>query len=179
MKFRFEEKVNESVDKVIATLRDGMKDIAPFLDGIKSIETIERKEKGPGEAYLLNIWQATIGSAPSMARPFITEKMLRWKDHADWDENNKLVKWRLEPYSFGNLFDCGGVNSFQPHPEGGTNLIIDGTLNIYPDKVPGMPKFLAKSVKPQIETFIVNMITPNLKGLAEGLNKYFKKMESK
>jgi hypothetical protein len=174
MDFKFEERVNESVETVIKTVRDGMSGIAPYLAGIKSIETVERREKGPGEAYLLNIWQGSMEAAPPFARPFLSEGLLRWKDHADWDEAEKLVKWRLEPFQFGSLFDCSGVNTFRPHPEGGTVLTIQGTLNIYPDKIPGVPGFLSKRLRPDIEKFIVNLITPNLRGLADGLNKYFK-----
>jgi hypothetical protein len=173
MDFRFEEKVEESVDRVISTVRDGMSEIAPYLSGIKSIETVERKELGPGVVYLLNLWQGSIESAPPFARPFVSENMLRWKDHAEWHEREFCVKWRLEPFQFGSLFDCGGVNSFTAHEQGGTRLVIQGTLNIYPDRIPGIPGFLSKRLRPDVEKFVVNLITPNLKGLADGLNRYY------
>ncbi|MEZ4269537.1 MAG: hypothetical protein R3F39_24520 [Myxococcota bacterium] len=54
-----------------------------------------------------------------------------------------------------------------------TTLVrISGDLEIFADKLPGVPSFIGKRIAPQVEKFVVNMITPNLVELAPGLQGY-------
>ena len=49
---------------------------------------------------------------------------------------------------------------------------VTGTLQVYPERLPGIPKFLGKRLAPQVEKFVVGLITPNLTDVAVGLQGY-------
>jgi hypothetical protein len=164
--------VTYPTEKVWETMRDRLPELVPFLSGVESIETTEREETGPGRVRLLNLWQGNKEAAPKAVRPFATRKMLRWKDHAEWDDQSHTVAWRFETYQFDKLFDCAGKNRFESTPENHTRLIIQGTLDVHANKIPGVPKFLARKIKPKIESFIVKLVGSNLTDLAKGLQGF-------
>ena len=45
-------------------------------------------------------------------------------------------------------------------------------LEIYPERVPGVPKLLARKFRPQIENVIQKQVSPNLKNLAVSVRRY-------
>ena len=172
MEFTIEEVIAGPIDAVFSAMRDKLPDLVPFLPEVEKIEVLERRELGPGKVAFLNLWQGKADAAPKAVRPFVTSAMLRWKDHAEWDDGAKKVAWRLEPFNFGSLFECKGEDLFTAMPDGRTRMTIKGTLNIYPERIPGVPSFLAKRLRPDVEKFIVNLVTPNLRGVAGGLTRY-------
>jgi len=172
MEFTIEELIAGPVNEVFTVMRDKLPDLVPFLPEVESIQVLERAEPGPGRHRFLNLWQGRPDAAPKAVRPFVTGNMLRWKDHAEWDEAAMKVAWRLEPFHFGTLFECRGEDLFAATPDGKTRMTIKGTLDIYPERIPGVPKFLAKRLRPDVEKFIVNLVTPNLRGVAGGITRY-------
>ena len=172
MEFAIDEVIAGQIDAVFAVMRDRLVELVPFLPEVQSIEVLEREDLGPGRLRFVNLWQGKPDAAPKAVRPFISGNMLRWKDHAQWDEAAKKVQWRLEPFHFGTLFECRGEDLFAALPDGRTKMMIKGTLNIYPERVPGVPSFLAKRLRPDVEKFVMNLVTPNLRGIAGGITKY-------
>lgn len=172
MKLHTESVVTHPIEKVFATMRDRLPELVPFLSGAESIEVAAREEPGPGRVRMLNHWQGNKNVAPKAVRPFLTRGLLRWKDHAEWDQQARTVKWRFEAFHFDKLFDCQGENRFESTAEGHTRITIDGDLDIYPERMPGVPRFLAKKLKPKIESFISNLVGSNLADLAGGLQKF-------
>lgn len=172
MKLYTQSVVTHPIDKVWETMRDRLPELTPFLSGADSIEVAEREELGPGRVRMLNHWQGNKNVAPKAVRPFLTKGLLRWKDHAEWDDASRTVKWRFETFHFDKLFDCQGENLFETTAEGHTRITIAGNLDIYPERMPGVPKFLARKLKPKIESFISNLVGSNLADLANGLQKF-------
>mgnify|MGYP001597702053 CR=1 FL=1 len=172
MEFTIEEIIAGPVDAVFTVMRDKLPDLVPFLPEVESIEVLERHDDGPGKVRFVNLWQGKADAAPKVVRPFVTASMLRWKDHAEWDDAARKVAWRLEPFNFGSLFECKGEDVFAAMPDGRTKMMIKGTLNIYPERIPGVPSFLAKRLRPDVEKFVVNLVTPNLRGVAGGIPRY-------
>ena len=113
-------------------------------------------------------------NAPSALKPFLSDEVMGWTDTAIWTPAEYKVDWTLST-SMGGLYDCSGTNFFEPdpaNPESGTRMRVTGTLQVYPDRLPGLPKFLGKRLAPQVEKFVVGLITPNLTDVADGLQGY-------
>ncbi|MBI5526714.1 MAG: hypothetical protein HY897_10315 [Deltaproteobacteria bacterium] len=172
MEFRIEETIAGPIEQVFGAMRDHLPDLVPFLPEVESIQVLEREEIGPGRHRFLNLWQGKPDAAPKAVRPFVSGNMLRWKDHAEWDEAARKVAWRLEPFHFGTLFECRGEDLFAEAPGGKTKMTIHGVLSIYPERIPGVPAFLARRLRPDVEKFIMNLVTPNLRGVAGGIARY-------
>ena len=64
---------------------------------------------------------------------------------------------------------CEGVNTFEEKSDHEMLLIIKGDLTV--NKIPGVPKLLAGTLKPAIEKFIIALITPNFQTINRGIEK--------
>jgi hypothetical protein len=154
-----------------------MEDIVPFLPNIAAIETLEKRKQRNGTWRIVRRWRAKAEQVPSLVRPFLAEELLQWLDHALWVPAEYKVEWRQEPEyrPAAGLYECHGTNFFLPDeqdPEQTSCVRITGSLRVYPEKLPGVPAFLARRVAPQVEKFIVHLIEPNLAELARGLEAY-------
>ena len=174
MNFDSETLVSHPASAVLETMVDRMEDIVPFLDTVDSIETLEREELDGGRIRIVRRWQGSESSAPPALAAFVTADMLAWIDTAIWHPEEYAVDWSIAT-SMSKLYECGGRNSFGPapdDPENATLMRVSGELTVYPDKVPGVPGFLARRLAPQVEKFVVNLLKPNLLDVGKGLQGY-------
>lgn len=174
MEFDSESLVSHPASAVLETMVDRMEDIVPFLDTVEAIEEISREDLGDGRIRIIRRWQGSESSAPPALKAFVTPEMLAWIDTAIWVPAEHYVDWTIAT-SMSELYACGGRNSFGPapaDPEGSTLMRVKGSLTVYPDKVPGVPGFLARRLAPQVEKFVVNLLKPNLMDVAKGLQGY-------
>ena len=160
------------LDTVYGVMRDDLPKLVPFLPQVKYIEVLSREDSEPGSIRIVNKWQGTLDQAPRVARPFLKEEMVAWKDHARWVDADHRVEWRFESLVGDRYFDCNGENFFEAVGEGSTRVKITGELKVHPERLPGVPKFLARKVAPAVEKYIINLITPNLRNLAQGVRGY-------
>ncbi len=174
MEFDSETLVSHPAQAVLETMIDRMHDIVPFLDTVEAIEELSREDLGDGRLKIVRRWQGSESSAPPALAAFVTPEMLAWTDTAIWVPDEFYVDWSIAT-SMSDLYECGGRNSFGPapsDPESSTLMRVQGTLTVYPDKVPGVPGFLARRLAPQVEKFVVNLLKPNLTDVANGLQGY-------
>ncbi len=166
--------VNGPIDTVYKIVRDDLSKLVEFMPNISKIECKERSEDN-GKIHILNHWFAK-GEVPAMAKKFINPDILSWKDVAVWDEATKTVEYRLESFVANSIFSVRGKNTFKSAADPSkTELLVVCDMEIYPDKVPGVPRLLAGTIKPVIEDFIGRLLKPNLTSLAQGLNRYLAK----
>jgi len=170
---RFSDQVvlTHPLDAVFEAFRDRLPELTPYLPAIESIETVEREELGPGKLKLVNLWQGNRAVAPKGLRVFATPKTLRWKDTAEWDEAERATTWRFETFQLANLYDCHGRNHYQRVADG-TRFVLTAELEVYPERVPGVPRFMANKLKPKIEEFVRGRVTDNLAELARGVQAF-------
>ena len=69
------------------------------------------------------------------------------------------------------LFSCKGITSFHVQGEE-TYLKIVVDLEIYPEKIPGVPKLLARKFSGQIEKFLGELLSDNMRQLAKSMSDY-------
>jgi hypothetical protein len=167
--FEFKEKVSYPVDRVYQALRDRLVELPPFLPEIDSIEQHAREDRDDGGLYVNNVWQGNAKSAPRAVRPFVSRKMLAWRDLGTWYEDPKRVEWVFETMHFDALFTCSGTNFFEAAGDDATQIRLTGSLQVYPERLPGVPRILARRVGPAVEKWLMNMVTPNLARLPRAI----------
>lgn len=170
MRIHSESKISHPQPIVYAAYRDRLPEIAAYMDDIKEIRVIERDD-GDGVVKIHNEWISD-RDVPRFARAFIKPEMLRWDDHAEWKDDEGKVYWTLKLRVFTEQVTCGGTNSFVKVDDGTTKVLLEGDLDIDLKNIPGVPKLLAGGIKPQLEKFIVSLITPNLEKVNQSLQQF-------
>ena len=174
MHFQKEDKISHPADVVLDTMIHRMEAIAPFLPNVERIDTLEVKPRRNGRIYIVRRWQGVTDNIPRALQPFLSKEWLAWIDTALWVPQEYKVEWTLST-KLGQLYECSGTNYFEPYPNEeatSTRIRVTGELKVYPERFPGIPRFLGVRLAPTIERFIVALITPNLTEVARGLQGY-------
>jgi hypothetical protein len=162
---------------LLETMIHRMEAIVPFLPNVASITTVRRETLPGGRLRIVRRWQGMLDSVPAPLRPFLSARWLGWIDTAVWTPAAYKVEWTHSPAvsRLAAFYDCHGTNYFEPDPrdpQHSARIRINGKLTVHPRALPGMPGFLADRLSPQVEKFVINLVTPNLTDLAEGLQRY-------
>ncbi len=161
-----------SVDEAFLLLRDDMPSLVPYLDDCASITVTERTESEDlATVSLVNRWVADMSRVPAAVKRFATAELLSWDDHATWTASTKSCAWRLQPLRGTRLFDCSGTTSVV-EDDSGARLTMAIDLVIYPENVPGVPRFIAKRIRPQAEKIISDKLIGNMRALAISIQRY-------
>lgn len=168
MKINSESLIRHSQQAVYIAYRDRLSEVAAYIPDIKEIRVVSREQTNTG-VTLHNLWRAD-REIPRVVQSFVKPHMLQWNDYARWHDAEAYCEWRLEIPAFPNNVTCSGRNTFYADGNN-TRVVLTGNLEINPD-FPGMPRLIARRIAPQIEKFIVMLITPNLKKVNESLGAF-------
>lgn len=152
--------VAHPIDRVYLCYRDRLPEVVPHLPDISRIEVQSRKATEAG-VELLNVWYAST-PIPAAARAFVRPNMLRWEDHATWTDATTRCSWRLVVPAFAKMVSCSGSTVIERVDAERTRVTLSGELTLNLARLPGMNRFMAATMGPQVEAFIVRLITPNL-----------------
>lgn len=157
-------------DTVYEVFRDKMEDLKPFLPTVKDIIQ-ESYERDGDTVHIVNTWIAADEDIPSIASKFIKPEMLQWTDTATWHDDENSVDWEMEVGFLQEAISCSGTTYYRDR-NGKTEVNITGELRVDAAKIPGVPRLIAGKVGSAVESFVVRMITPNLKEVNRGAEKY-------
>jgi hypothetical protein len=169
MKFRSESTIAHPRSAVFAAYRDRLPEVVRYLDDISAVNTLARTEAG-SEVRLHNEWVSN-REIPAVAQAVIKPEHLKWDDFAVWNADRFLCSFEIKTRAFTDSVRCTGTNTFLDDPLG-TRVVLEGDFEITNIQVPGVPSFLAKRLVPQIETFIVTLIRPNLEKVNQALGRF-------
>lgn len=170
MKFEINDPIPLTVAEAFTLLRDEMPALVPFMPDTDEIVVLSREEQA-AEVKIVNRWRASLNKLPSALRSFVKPEMLSWNDHATWTEADHTARWELEALGSDRLFSCRGETSISE--EGGqTHLKIIVDFEIYPENVPGVPKFLARKLGPQVEKVIGEVLSVNMRQMGQSITSY-------
>lgn len=175
MKLEARDEISAPLAEVFQLTKNEIVKIVPYLPNIEKIEVISRKDLGGGKTEVLNNWYAK-AEIPGLIKKFVSPDLLSWVDSAVWDDATTSVTYSIDSKVAKSLFEARGKNTFKDAGNGKTILTIDLDFNIHPERLPGVPRLLAGTVKPVIEELLKGMIAPNMLSLAKGLNEYYKKL---
>lgn len=170
MKIHSESVIHHPLDRVYETYRDRLAEIADYIPDVKRID-VESREESEGVVKLHNVWYAE-REIPRVVRSVLKPEMLQWDDYAEWHAEEYLCHWTLRTRVFTDDVSCGGTNTFVAVDEGSTRVTIAGDLSVELSNIPGVPRLLGRKLKPQVEKFIVNLITPNLEQVNGSLERF-------
>jgi len=161
---------------VYRAYRDEMPDFVDFLPNVRGIEVQERREDGEN-VELVNVWHGG-GEIPAPLAKIVGENALSWTDAARWLSDEWLCEWKIQTHAFTEAVSCRGVNNFVELDNGRTRLEIHGEISIDMKRVRGVPNFLAGSIGPKIEKFLVRQITTNLTSVSDALTRYLQQRQA-
>jgi nitrogen fixation protein len=169
MKIHSVSMIHHPREAVFQAYRDRLSEIAAYIPDVREIAVQTRKEDG-GIIELHNVWKAQ-REVPTALKMVLKPENLEWDDYARWDEAAFICDWEIKTRVFREKVSCKGRNTFTV--EGGkTKVLLSGDLDIDMAKVPGVPRLLARKLGPQVEKFIVSLITPNLEQVNKSLERF-------
>lgn len=174
MKIEHTDIINAPLDKVYKLVKDDLPKIVQYLPNIRDIKVLERSQVG-GKDFIINQWFAE-ANIPALAKKFVSEEMFSWKDSAYWNDAEHRVDYEIEPFFAKGIYEAKGSNIFQAADDK-MKLTLKCEVHIYPERVPGIPKFIAKQIHPVLEQMLEKMLAPNLTSLGKGLKEYLKAEE--
>jgi hypothetical protein len=167
--------VNDTVayprELVFTTFRDDLDKLDDYLPDIESITTQSRDDVDEDTTKVVRLWKARDEDIPTLASKFIKPEMLQWTDHATWHEDEWTCDWEMEVGFLTDAITAKGTNRYIDKGDK-VEIIIDGTLEVDAKQIPGVPRMLAGKVGSAVEKFVVKMITPNLKEVNRGVERY-------
>lgn len=147
-------------EQVYRAYRDRLPEIAALIPDVRAVKVYAREETPTG-VKLHNEWQSD-REIPAMVSKLIRPDQLAWDDYAEWNDAGSYVDWIIRPRAFREAVRCSGRNHILADGDHATVVRLTGDLTIDIREVPGVPGFLASRLAPQVEKFIVSLITPNL-----------------
>jgi hypothetical protein len=169
MEIRSESRIKYPRDQVYRAYRDRLPEIAKYIPDIKEI-VVKRRDESADRVKLHNEWIAD-REIPGFAQAILKPEHLRWDDHAEWHDDEHYVAWTLKTRAFTDAVHCEGRNTFLEDGSG-TRVVLTGDLTIDLKEIPGVPSFLAKRIAPQVEKFIVSLVTPNLERVNASIERF-------
>lgn len=157
-------------DQVFAAYRDHLVELVPYLANVRAITVTSRVDENSTVKFV-NRWKGG-GEIPAVVRKFLSDDLLEWDDLATWDADTFICRWQTIVPALKDAVDARGQNSFVEKAPGVTTLRIQGDLKVDAAKIKGVPRFLAGTVGPAVEAFLVAAIKPNLLAVAKGVEKF-------
>ena len=177
MRFNVTAAVSHPPEVVLETMIERMEEIVPFLPNVARITTLSSARRRGGSIAIERRWEGSLDGIPAALRRFVSLQWAAWIDSALWTPAQYKVEWRQTAavQRIADLYACAGTNYFEPDsrdPARVTRVRVTGELTVYPDAFPGVPGLFGRRLAPQLEAFVVRLLTPNLTDLASGLQRY-------
>ena len=163
-------KMNAPIEKVWAAYKDKLLDIKDYMPEVEEIKILEREENGQ-ITNQVNEWTLAASDIPSSIKKFVPPGLLKFTDTAKWNSDAMTCEFVNIPSDGSGLYKISGFNTFL---QSGSVTTLTMSLNIEFDagKIPGVPKFLAKTIMPQVEKLLAQSIAKNLEGTANAVVKF-------
>ncbi len=173
-KIDIRDKVKYDRQTVYETFRDHLAELQPYLPTVEDIEVESYDRLDDTTVSIVNIWKAADEDVPALAQKFIKPEMLQWTDRATWFDDAYQCDWDMEVGFLSEAISCSGSTRYTEVGDH-TEVHIEGDLRVDASKIPGVPKLMASKVSGVVEKFVIKMITPNMKEVNRGAEKYLAK----
>ena len=171
MKISAEQTVSHPAALVFSTVRDKQPELVRFMPNIAQCTVVEREEVPP-EVRLLNRWQAKMEDIPRALRSVVNPDLMSWNDRAVWNADTQTCNWVIESIVAKGMISCTGTTTLKAQGDDACLFSVAGDISISADKIPGIPKLIARTVRDPLERLIAGAIRPNLTGMASAVQRY-------
>ena len=170
MKFSLVDEIPHPRELVFSTHRDKLLELVQYMPNVSSVVPESRVIEGD-ITRLVNIWTGSSTDVPAVIRPLVKPEVLTWIDRAVWDMGRWRCDWEITLTALPAAVTARGFNTFLE--EGGDTVIqMNGEFIIHPDRVPGVPSFVARAASPAFEKFVVSLLQPNLRKSNQAVQQY-------
>ncbi|MEQ1503755.1 MAG: hypothetical protein ABMB14_16060 [Myxococcota bacterium] len=170
MKFSLVDEIAHPRELVYTTHRDKLQELVQYLPNVASVVTESRVVEG-SLVRLVNLWTGASDDVPAPIRPILKPEHLTWVDRATWDQDKWRTDWEITLTALPEAVTARGFNTFLE--EGGETVIqMNGEFLIHPDRVPGVPTFVARRAGPALERFVIGLLQPNLRRSNQAVQQY-------
>lgn len=146
-----------------------MDELPPWLPGIQRIDITRFETPAPHTAQVDYKWHVHNAVVPPLLRPFLRDNMDHIRSTTTWCAQRRVVEFEFYHDDYRELFDCHGTFTLVETSHDSMRIDIHAKLTPYPERVPGVPRWLARKGLPLIETTIGNIIRPSLLALPAAL----------
>lgn len=157
------------VAAVYDTFLRRMDELPPWLPGIQRIDITRFEMPAAHSAQVDYKWHVHNAVVPPLLRPFLRDNMDHIRSTTRWCAQRRVVDFEFFHDDYRELFDCRGTFTLVELCPDSMRIDIDAELTPYPERVPGVPRWLARKGLPLIETTIGNIIRPSLLALPTAL----------
>lgn len=144
--------------------------LAPWLPHVEHIRVLTRRTQGGGPCRFEHVWGLDPSVIPQAARPFLGDVLRELRSSTLWHHDLHHVDFRFFLDSVEDLVECDGRFLLESDGEH-TRITISAELEIYPHVLPGVPKFLGKTVRPAVKRVIEETLSPTLEALPDALTR--------
>lgn len=156
--------------RLFATIRDRLPELATTLDDIDRIEELERNAE-PDGLLVVSRWHAR-QTIPALLRGKVGGSEIGWLDRARWCEERLLCAWDIEPSLGNGAITCSGTTQFLPAMGGrGTRVQFDGKLDIAPAFLGSIAGPFQAPLKALVESIATSLIPANFRAVTEAAAK--------
>ncbi len=162
--------VKHPLERVWETMRDRMPELAASLVDIAEIRETCREQLGDMVVRVVNEWQANV-KLPAGLDKLVSAEMLRWTDHAEWDDASRVCRWRVVPRAFsGKLVSQGETRLTRVPNLAATRVEFEGSITVQGDGT-----FLSHTVYARaLQQTISSLIPRNFQTLCREVDAYLK-----
>ena len=168
MKFEADAFVDHPAAEVFRVYRDELPRFVGEVPQISDLVVESRVDKG-SIVELVNLWR---GDSPV---PKVAEKILptraTWHDHAQWDADALVARWRIESHVFTEAIRCHGETRFVAVGNS-TRVEVHAEIRIDLSKVRLVPDMVAGPIGTAVERFFVKQFTPSVGTVCDALSAY-------
>lgn len=162
MEFRTDCVIDHPAGLVVATLRDRVATLVPYLPTITAITPETTMTADDGTVRCTNVWDAD-AMAPQLLRPVLQPGMLSFTEHSVW--TGDVCEWRQVPATLAEYVDCHGRNTVTPLDDRSCRLVTEGTLVVRGEAIPGGRSLLGRRIAREMERFVVRTVTRSLEAI--------------
>lgn len=146
-----------------------MEELPPWLPGIQRIDVTRFEKPSAHVAQVDYKWHVQNAIVPPLIRPFLRDNMDHIRSTTTWCAQRRVVEFEFFHDDYREWFDCHGTFTLVETGQDRMRIDIHALLQPYPERVPGLPRWLARKGMPLIEAVIGNIIRPSLLALPDAL----------
>ncbi|MDP2227190.1 MAG: hypothetical protein Q8J78_06905 [Moraxellaceae bacterium] len=157
------------IDDVYSAFLLRMDELPPWLPGIQRIDITRFEKPSAHTAQVDYKWLVQKTVVPSLLRPFLRDNMDHIRSTTRWCAQRRIVEFEFFHDDYREWFDCYGTFALVEAGHNSMRIDIHAELLPYPERVPGLPRWLAQKGLPLIEGVIGDIIKPSLLALPAAL----------
>lgn len=150
--------------------------LAPWLPHVANIEILKEQPISERRSSREYAWHVDEQVVPTVAKPFVKDHLEALHSHTLWHHDQYMVELRFYLDTVPGLLDCEGQCLFTVE-EGRIVATISASIEIYPEKLPGVPAILGRSIRSAVEDVVEDAIRPPLEALPNALDNFLQTLK--